>query len=85
MNPRVYANLVASSVFDKFPEETHQFIPSTMSGPGDTNSTGGAVTSEGAAPKVMSMKNPAAMPTAPRSPRPKPMMVREDPKPKKDK
>lgn len=39
----------------------------------------------GAAPEVVSMEASAAVPMAPRSPRPKLTLVREAPKPKKDK
>lgn len=85
MNPQVFADLVASSVFDRLPKDTQQFILNTMSGPGKTKITGGTISSEGASPEVVSIEAPTTMPTAPRSPRPKPTLVREAPKPKKDK
>jgi len=58
-----------------------------MLGPGltETASAGGTVASEGASPKVVSMKVPKTVPTMPRLPRPKPTLTREVPKSKKDK
>lgn len=55
MNPQVFTDFVASSVFDTLPKEAQQFIFSTMSGLGETVSTGGIVASEGVAPEVVSM------------------------------
>lgn len=85
MNPRVYAELVTSSVFKKLPEDTHRFILSMLFGPRKTTSTGGTITSKGVALEVMSMEVLAAVPKTSRSPRPKPMPVREVPKLRKDK
>lgn len=85
MNPQFFGNLVASSIFYKLPKDTQWYILSTMSRPGETISTGGAIACKGAAPIVMSRKALAAMPMAPRSPRPKPTPVRDVPKPTKDK
>jgi len=53
-------------------------------GPAETASTRETVASEGVSPKVMSMEVLATVPMTLRSPRPKPMLMREVPKPKKD-
>jgi len=85
MNPQVYVDLVASSLFDKLPKDTQRFILSTMSRPGKTASVGETFTPEGAALEVMGMKALVVMHMVLRLPRPKPTPVREVPKPKKDK
>lgn len=51
----------------------------------ETMSTGGDVASQRAVLEVASVEVPAEVLTAPRFPRPKPKLVREVPKPKKDK
>lgn len=85
VNPKFYAYLAASSVFEKLREDTQQFIHNIMFAPAKTASTREVISSEGDAPKVVSMEVPTAVPMAPRSPRPKPTLVRDVPKPKKDK
>lgn len=74
MNYELFEYLVASPVFDKFPELDRKLIWDIMLGPGptETTSTGGTVTFEGATPKVVSMDDLAVVPTMPRSPRPNP-------------
>lgn len=84
MNCELFQDLLVSSVFDRLPEETQFLINNFMSAPTETASTRGAITSEGVDPEVMSMEVPTAVPKAPRSPRPKPMLPREVPKTKKD-
>lgn len=66
-------------------ESDQYFINNVMSAPDETASTGGNVASKGVAPEVVSMEVPAAIPKVPRSPRPKPTLSREAPKPKMDK
>lgn len=83
MNPQVYTDLVTSSVFEKLLEDTQHFILSTMSRLGEITSTGGIITSKGAALEVMSMEVPAIVLMVPRWPRPKPTPVRKVPKPRK--
>jgi len=85
MNPQFFTDSVASSVFDTLPKDTQQFILNTMSKLGETTSTGGTVSSEGAAPEVVSMEALSLMPMALRSPRPKPILVHDNPELKKDK
>ena len=66
MNPQVYTDLVTSSVFEKLLEDTQHFILSTMSRLGEITSTGGIITSKGAALEVMSMEVPAIVLMVPR-------------------
>jgi len=76
-------------MFAKMSKLNQKFILEKMLGssPLETVSTGGDVSSEGAAPKVVSMEALATAPTASRSPRLKPTLAREiqTTKPKKDK
>lgn len=69
------------------PELDQKLITYIMLGlcPTETASTGGTISSKGTALEVMSMEVSAAVPTTLRSPRLKPTLVREVPKPKKDK
>lgn len=85
MNSAFFEDLVASSVFDRLPEETQQLIHSFMSTLVETASVGGSIASEGATPKVVSMEVPIAVPKLARSPRPKPTSASEVPKLTKDK
>lgn len=85
MNPQFYADLIVASMFEMLSEDTQRFILSTTSEPAETASTGKAIASKGATPEVLSMEVPTAVPTAPRSPWPKPTPMREVTKPNKDK
>lgn len=84
MNPQGLEDLVTSSVFERLPKDTQQFILNAMSGLGEIASTEGTIASTGAVLEVISMETPASMPTTSRSPRLKPTPVRENPKPKKE-
>lgn len=77
MNRKFSEDLVTSSVFNSLPEETQQFIRSTMSGPGETASTGGTIASKGAALEVVSMEVLTPVPTVLRFPRQKHTPVHE--------
>ena len=87
MNCEFFKYLIASPMFDNFLELDMKFISDIMSGPcpAKTASTGGTIASEGVALDVVSMEALAPVPTILRSPRSKPTLVREVPKPKKDK
>lgn len=85
MNFAFFDDLVASSVFDTLPVKTQHLINSFMSEPMETASVRGCISSEGATPKAVNMEVPAIVPKSLRSPRLKPTLVEEAPKPKKDK
>jgi len=74
-------------MFNQYSESDIKHICDIMLGRGPTKtaSTEGTIASEGAAPVVVSMEVPAVVPMAWRFPRSKPMVMREVPKPKKDK
>ena len=74
-----------SPAFSKLSEVNYTFILEKMLGPSptETMSTGGYVAFEGAVLEVVRMEAPFSMPMGLRSPRLKPTLVREAPKPKK--
>lgn len=84
MNHMFFKDLFASSVFGNLPEDTQQFICSTMLGPRETASTKGTVSSEGDALEVVIVEAQAPMPMMPSSPRSKPTPMHKTRKPKKD-
>lgn len=87
MNHLYWDDLVASPAFSNLSELNRTFILENMLAPSpvETMSTSGDFSSEGAVPEVVNVEVPAAVPTAPRSPRPNPTPVKEVPKIKKDK
>lgn len=72
-------------MFDRLVVETQQLINKFMFEPMETTSVGGSIAFEGATLEVISMEVSAGVPKSPRSPRLKPTLAREGPKPKKDK
>ena len=79
----LFANFLASPMSEQYFESAQNLINIVISAQPETASTGGTVTSEGVAPKVVSMEVPAPVPNASRLPRPKPTPSREVPKWKK--
>lgn len=72
MNPAIFEDLVASSVFDKLPKETHELLNSLMLVPIEVASAGGYMASKGASPEVISVEVPTTVRKSARSHRPNP-------------
>ena len=81
MNLENFKALVASSVLDKLPKATQEFLTRLMSAPVETASAGGSMASKGATPKIASVEVPKSQ----RSPTLRPTLPKEGPKTRKDK
>lgn len=85
MNPIVFEDLVACSVFDKLPKETQGILKSLMLVSVETTSARGFMASKRAASKVISVDMPTTVPKSLKSPRLKPTLETEGSRMKKDK
>jgi len=72
-------------VFDRLPKKTDELLSSLMLATLETASARGSMASERASPQVVSVEVPAEVLKSLRLPRPRPTLIKEGPKTKKDK